>query len=380
LNSYLYSATPLILLRQVRKRLNTGSSNQPCKIRNMVKQVNERHYTAYGLCLQVNSSIPGLVTTPPPAEEAVDVRVTLGAFPDMILPLLASESVNYYISPWCNRAGDPHLIIDTLATESYFYFKYDDGVQFVCARAATEVWGTWPENLSMEDATLYLLGPILGFILRLRGVTCLHASGIAVGEQAFAIVGMSGAGKSTTAAALAARGYSVVSDDILPLAKVGQTFQAIPGYPRLRLWPHAVEALYGVPDAQPLLTPKGTKRYLDLTNSVYTFQSTPVPIRAIYLLSPRSENPAAPFIEPEPLQQGLFALAANTYRNELLDKSMRQQEFRVLSRLVTHIPLRRVTPYTDIAKLPQLCDLILEDFQALASKPLYLPSERSKLH
>jgi hypothetical protein len=65
----------------------------------------------------------------------------------------------------------------------------------------------------------------------------------------------------------------------------------------------------------------------------------------------------------------LFTLAANTYRNELLDKTMRRQEFGVISRLVTHVPLRCVTPHRDIAKLQKLCYTILEDFQALVTKP-----------
>ncbi len=329
----------------------------------------DKYYTVYGLNLSTNVIIPGIVEIRPLSKAQVDIHVFLEAFSDWIQELLVGERINYYTSPRYNQAEVPHMTVDALAGGAYFHFQYDDGCQFVINRAATEVWGTWSENLVLQDATLYFLGPILGFILRLRGVTCLHASCISVEDRAFAILGGSGAGKSTTAAAFAVRGYPIVSDDVLPLAETDNIFQAIPGYPRLRLWSASVKALYGAPDIQPLLSPNWSKRYLDLNDSAYTFKSTPIPLHAIYIIERRSDDSTAPFIEPVPRSNGLFALAANTYRNELLDKAMRQQEFRFLGRLVNQIHLRRLTPHTDIAKLPQLCDTILEDFQALTLNP-----------
>ncbi len=57
----------------------------------------------------------------------------------------------------------------------------------------------------------------MGTALRLQGKICLHSSVIAVGEYALAIIGAKGAGKSTTAAALAKRGYPILADDIAVL-------------------------------------------------------------------------------------------------------------------------------------------------------------------
>ena len=125
-------------------------------------------------------------------------------------------------------------------------------------------------------------------LLRRRGITCLHASCVVVGETALALVGQSGAGKSTTAAALSARGYSVISDDVLPLKEVEDRFYAIPGYPRLRLWPTSVEALYGHREAQPQLAPNFDKRYLALSPDNFSFD--PLPLKAIYFLNWNSEG------------------------------------------------------------------------------------------
>ena len=49
------------------------------------------------------------------------------------------------------------------------------------------------------------LGPVFAFVLRLRGAVTFHASAVRIGD-AVAFLGPQGAGKSTTAAALALRG------------------------------------------------------------------------------------------------------------------------------------------------------------------------------
>lgn len=57
-------------------------------------------------------------------------------------------------------------------------------------------------------------------------------------------MGEFGAGKSTLVAALAARGYQVISDDVcfLQLGSIGYV-QSWPGLTRIRLWEGAMEAL-----------------------------------------------------------------------------------------------------------------------------------------
>jgi hypothetical protein len=61
----------------------------------------------------------------------------------------------------------------------------------------------------------------------------------------------------------------------------------------------------------------------------------------------------------------MISLIANTYGTKLLDKHMRAREFELLSRVVAHVPLRRVTPHTDPDRLANLCHLLLDDFEQL---------------
>ena len=62
-------------------------------------------------------------------------------------------------------------------------------------------------------------------------------------------------------------------------------------------------------------------------------------------------------------------LVRNSYVNYLLDCAMRAREFEVLGKLVRCVPVRRVVPHADPARLPALCQAILKDFHGLPSLP-----------
>jgi hypothetical protein len=270
-----------------------------------------------------------------------------------------------YTSRHLDDLGQPLVRVHRVRGGDYFRLTYADGVAFLIDRAGSRIWSTWPATLSIEDTAIYLLGPILGFALRLRGVTCLHASAIAIGDEAIAFLGPGGAGKSTTAAAFAQRGYRVLSEDVVALRDSDDGFVVQPGYPHIRLWPTSVEMLHRFPEALPPLTPNWDKRYLDLVENGYQFQRSPLPLAAVYILGDRRAQPEAPVIEKISAREALMTLVENTYVNYLLEPAMRRDEFTVLTRLVEHVPIRSVRPHVDCARLAQLCDAILEDSQKI---------------
>ena len=276
------------------------------------------------------------------------------------------SNLSIYTSPFKDEQGNCNLRVWQINRGQHFHLRYNDDTQFFVDRKGTEIWAIWPDNLTLEDTATYLLGPILGFVLRLRGTVCLHASAIAIEGKAIALVGRSEAGKSTTAAAFAQRGYSVLSEDVVALVDRTDGFLVEPAYPRIRLWDSSVRSLYGTPEHLPRIVPSHPtwdKRYLDLTQTGDRFQKEPLPLVGIYYLDLRSNNSDCPRIEPIPTQSQLMTLVSNTYTNYLLNKQQRAQEFEVLSRLVKQVPVRQIIPHADIDKLPHLLDTILEDFR-----------------
>jgi len=235
---------------------------------------------------------------------------------------------------------------------------YSDGVRFWFDRQGTKLWCTWPENLTISDAAVYLLGPVLGLLLRLRGVTCLHASAVAFGHQAVAFAGPAGAGKSTTAAALGRRGHAIVSDDIVAIEEREDGFFVFPAHPYLGLWPDSVEMLYGQDKRIPGFASTWDKGRLLLADHELQFQDRALPLAAVFLLEERTTDSAAQFRDAAPSQKSMMELIANSYGTDLLEMDMRVREFELLGRLISRVPLFRVRPNVDRSKLPSLCDSI----------------------
>ena len=308
----------------------------------------------YGLGIVTNKIIPGVPTSTIASE---DLRISFGSFPAWFH---TAPGEAFYIADYKSECGEPALRVFRLLDGKYYRFYYADQTQFVIDRSGSEVWAEWSAPLTLEDTATYLLGPVLGFVMLLRGVVCLHASAVAIGNEAIALVGPAGIGKSTTAAAFAERGYSVLAEDVVTLDDRGDRFLVRPGYPCIRLWPPAVKALYGSETHLPKLTPNWDKCYLDLSER---FQGEPLPLAAIYQLGERRHQSSAPIVETLDRTSSLMALVANTYATKLMDKQMRAREFELLTRVVGNVSVRRVTPHADPARIPELCDTIMNDFQ-----------------
>lgn len=248
---------------------------------------------------------------------------------------------------------------------AYYGFFYSDGPRFAIERHGREIWGDWPDDYSLEDASRYLVGQILNFVLRLRGATSLHASSIAVGDRAIAIMGAAGAGKSTTAAAFARLGYPILADDVAVLDDRGGTFLVQPGYPRVNVWPDSARSLFGPEEDLPQITPTWEKKYVPLDRDGYRFQSSALPLSAVYLLELREELPDAPVLQELTARDAFIVLVANTYLNFLLDADMRKREFEVLGRLSRTVPVRRARPANNPAKVFEFCEAIAADAKRL---------------
>ena len=337
-------------------------------------------YTSiYGLNILLNEQVPGIAKLESPTAIA-DIEITFGAMPSWFRPDEVEKEL-WYVSPEQEPGGDPRLVVWEVVDTDHYHVRYADGTQFLIDKLGTRIWATWPpETLTLEDTATYLLGPMMGFVLLLRGCISLHASAFAVGDQAVALVGPAGAGKSTTAAALAGLGYSVLAEDVVSLQDFGNLFLVQPAYPCIRLWPSSVKALYGQEAELPKLTPTWDKCYLDLTQKQYDFKKEPLPLAAIYLLDERNEAPTSPSVHEVSSSKALISLIANTYATYLMDKKMRAREFELLGRVLKNVTVRRVVPHADPVNIATLCKTIIEDFDSLRSRGLLLEVLEHALH
>jgi len=318
-------------------------------------------YSLFGLRIQSSLAIPRLALASA-STECSDVKIHLGSLP-VIRGEPQMEPKNLvYASSGEGESGAPAVRVWKVMNGDALHLVYFDGVQFWLDRAGTNIWALWPDTSSLENVATYLVGPILGLLLRLRGITCLHASAVASGDRAVAFVGSEGAGKSTTAAALARRGYPVLSDDVVTLVERGGAFHVMPAYPYLCLWPDSVEKIEGSPEAFSRFTPEWDKRCLPLGSQDTRFEDRALPLGAIYVFGDRGADPTLP-IETLSAQDAFITLVANTFATNLLDSAMRAAEFAVLARLVSTVPIRKLYRSNTVLRLDQLCQLIGDDLR-----------------
>jgi hypothetical protein len=320
-------------------------------------------YRAYGLTFSSDSPIPGLCLETP--SRVPDVIVELSPDP----PMWVHQACNL---PTSVRRGkgesteiiDPPCKLTAFGAGEFLELAYADGARFVTDSAASRLWGTCPDPLTIEDLAVYLRGPVSGFLLQRRGVSALHASAVCLAEHAVVLCGHSEAGKSTTAAALAMRGVPVLCDDIAAFAHQQDSFYVESAYPRICLWPSAVRDLFGAPDALPRLTPTWEKCFLPLDGATAVFEAQRRPLAVIYILAQRNELHAPRIVEIAP-REALLELLRNTYMNWFLDRKQRAAEFHTLSELVARVPVRRIVPHLHSSRVDQLCNLIVTDAMAL---------------
>lgn len=343
-------------------------------------------HTSFGLTFHSNLPLPGVPRASKSSgasgnssQTLCDVRLHLGMAPAHSSLSTHQHEELTYTSSYLDDKNQPVLHIWQALDRSFLRLAYADGTQFWIDQQRVNIWSTWPEKLSLENTFSYLLGPVFGLLLRLRGITCLHASAVAFDDWCAVFVGAEGAGKSTTAAAFAAEGQPVLSDDVVALGwgspaaaksapgfDISRTslFHVWPAYPHICLWPDSAEMVPGLPENLPRLAPDWDKRRLALGADGILYAPRPLPLAAIYIFVERRAD-RAPAIEPCLPKTALLSLVANTYANNVLSPELRAQEFSLLDRLVASVPTRILTPHGDPARLVEMCSLIRQDLTSL---------------
>src|SRR5215471_1484415 len=293
--------------------------------------MNSCGYRAFGLRIQSDVPLPGLFADC--CAVSPDVRVSLASKPPWVEYALTLPRV-----PYLQAGTRDSCVVHALGKgeAKFFHLLYADGTEFLISHAGDRVFGRWRPPLTLEDTLTYVMGPILGIVLRRLGRTCLHASAVAWNGRAVMFAGPAGAGKSTTAAAAVMRhGAHMLTDDVVVLRRSGCRHLIEPGQAWLRLWESSVRLLFGDETALPRLTPNWDKRYLDASPG---FSLAAPLVRICFLGGLAPPVPDAPMLAPISPRDALVLLAANTYRARFVYAAGRRSEFRMLSDLAQGVP------------------------------------------
>ena len=211
------------------------------------------------------------------------------------------------------------------------------------------------EPLGADDgvAAFFVSSP-LTVLLQQRGVATLHAAAVATGAGAVLLLGRSGIGKSSLAAALVERGWPLLADDVTGvMTDAGGRPVALPGFPRLRLWAHTLDQMrwWGRERSR---VRQGTEKYWTPAQRTC---AVPLPVCAALVLEAVDRPDVG--IEPVPSGSAFWLLWNNTHRRWAMDAmGQRPAHFRAATAMARRVPVARVTRPRDPFLLDVLADRV----------------------
>lgn len=295
--------------------------------------VNMQGYRAYGLNIGSEIPLPELM----PSTERADIQIRYND--DLALPPHTPIDQVYTI---CS----PQLAY--LHWQNIGIFKIAEG-RFIEVNPAPEV-----EPIVLRYS---IIGAALNHLLHQRQLLLVHASVVAIEDQAVAFVGESGWGKSTLAAFMQTRGHPLVSDDALVVDMQTDTPLALPGFPQRKLWPDALVSLGTSPDPLPRLDSAYDKRVQAAHDSFY---DAPLPVGRIYIL----DHGIHPESRMEPLarQDAFKTLMLFTYgRSEPPNSPTKFLHLQQCAAIAGRVPISRLRRRFHFDELSDLAAMIEED-------------------
>jgi hypothetical protein len=218
------------------------------------------------------------------------------------------------------------------------------------------------------DAFHTHLGPSLSFALINLGIEPLHSTTVMVEGGAVALMGDCGYGKSSLGATFVKAGHALLTDDLLVLQRGPDGFIAYPGAPRVKLYPEIAKVIFGPRVRGLRLTRLTPKIIIPLTGA--RAQQTPVPLKAIYMLTPPVSGHARKGVTIRRLspRRAFLELVRNTFNMAVTDAGRLERQFRLASDLALEVPVKTLSYPRKLRMLAAAREAILEDLKSERGK------------
>ena len=270
-------------------------------------------YGAYGLRIRSALPLPLDPLAAAPEADAADVTVHLGAVPSS-LPGRLTRTVL-----WQARPGALLLHVEGVAR-----YLVTDGNDVRIE----------PLGNDHADAASFVAGMPLTVLLQQRGVATLHAAAVQSAGGAVLLLGRSGHGKSSLAAALVERGHALLADDVTGVVLNDGRATALPAFASLRLWTQTLEKMRSSPTVRSRVRHGLEKYWVEASRAC----AQPLPVRAAFVLTPH--HGAGIDVAPVPSNSTFWQLLEHTHRKGALKAlGQRPAHFRIVAAMARQVPM-----------------------------------------
>jgi hypothetical protein len=238
------------------------------------------------------------------------------------------------------------------------YVGWDTVGEFLVAADGRHIACRPVARCSAESFQVYMLGQALSFALVKQHLEPLHATVVVVDGAGVAFLGDSAFGKSTLAASFLEAGYRLLTDDLLVVQESADTVLAYPGPPRIKLFPEMAARFLNHPGGVQM-NPDTGKLIVPL-DEAHTCAS-PVPLRALYVLSPPREACRQTHVTIQALspRETVIELVKSTFNRRVAGPSRLERQFTMTARLAEVLPAKRLGYPRHIERLGDVQDMVL---------------------
>jgi hypothetical protein len=202
--------------------------------------------------------------------------------------------------------GEVNFRIEADAEAGYLIWGPDYGASMLSGDGR-RLCGTLGDG-GMDAWQRLLIAQALPFAAVLRGLEVLHASAVVADREAVAILGPSGAGKTSLALALCGRGARFLADDVLAVELGEEMLVGHPGAAVAGVERADADGMLGSGQLrrQDVLAVNSRERVVRITEA-----APAAPLRSLFFLDRRAGGPVRPRFEPAADAQMLLAATFN---------------------------------------------------------------------
>ena len=289
-------------------------------------------YRAFGLQIESDWQLPELAAASGQSDVDPDVRIVTGDI---------GRSIPAPDCPPIFDYEDPHGVVMIWPQVGGFRIRAPDIIEMQPAPTAKREYLAFP-----------LLGPVMAWLLHMRGRMILHASALKWEGRAIGFLGDKMAGKSTTAAAFLRDGGELLTDDLLVFDMDDPAHPIIqPAFAQLKLDDQAASAV-SVAYAQPL--PLIMEGFPKRQHRLDRLAETPVACDALFILERNGAAGGIEWLDEVEALKGLIRFSYNVrFAHAPLAMQERGRHFQHCAALARCVKVGVLHVPDDLGRLPE---------------------------